>query len=149
MISTFDKIPDTAEELVKIKEENYLTTYEVINRVYELKREVREKVEIPPYKLKPKANNAKTPAELRALADEIEEWEKYEKKRKAAIRKSERSEADVSELIEDFVKIDSGLTTKVPEKYRDKIYRIAWDRGHGCGFSEVYNYLVELVEVFE
>lgn len=149
MLNTINKIPDTAEELVKIKDENYLSTYNVINRLYELKREEREKVEIPPYKSKPKNSNAKTPAELRALADDIEEWEKYEKKRNAAIRKSERDEANISELIEEFVKIDSGLTTKVPEKYRDKIYRIAWDRGHSCGFTEVYNYLVELVEVFE
>lgn len=149
MIKTIETIPNSVEELVKIKNDNYLNAFEVINRLYELKREEREKAEIPPYKSKPKNNNAKTPAELRALADEIEEWERYEKKRNAAIRKSDRDEANISELIEEFVKVDSGLTTVVPEKYRDKIYRIAWDRGHSSGYSEVYNYLIELVEVFE
>lgn len=51
MLSTIDKIPDTVEELVKIKNDNYLNSFEVINRLYELKREEREKADIPPYKV--------------------------------------------------------------------------------------------------
>jgi hypothetical protein len=150
MISTFDKIPATIEELIEIKEKNYLSASEVIVRLYELKREASQKVEIPPYKSKPKSpDKMSTSKEIREYANELEEWEKYDKERNKAIKKSERAGSNVPELLEDFIKIESGLTTKVPEKYRDKVYSYAWERGHSCGYSEVYIHLCDLVNIFQ
>lgn len=150
MSKSFDEIPKTINELLEIKEKKYISVHEVIARLYELKREASQKVEIPPYKMKPKSTNKmSTSKEIREYASELEEWEKYDKERNKAIKKSERAGSNVPELLEDFIKIESGLTTKVPEKYRDKVYSYAWEMGHSCGYSEVYIHLCDLVNIFE
>lgn len=40
------------------------------------------------------------------------------------------------------------ILKKVPERYRDKLYDYACMQGHSSGYSEVYNYLMDLVEIF-
>ena len=32
---------------------------------------------------------------------------------------------------------------------RDKLYSLAWEKGHSSGFSEVYNYACELVDLIQ
>ena len=51
-------------------------------------------------------------------------------------------------LLEDMIKEDSGLNT-IPEQYRDKVYSYAYQQGHSSGYGEVYNYLLDLVDIFE
>ena len=53
------------------------------------------------------------------------------------------------DLLEDKVKEESGLNDIVPEEYRAKVYSYAYQQGHGSGYSEVYNYLLDLVNIFE
>ncbi len=154
MISTFDKIPMTAKELIKISAENLLSVHETLNRVRELEREARDKVIIPPYKLKPKSedfykkSNSPTLKEIREYADAVEGYEKYEKKRKAAMKKQGNVVPRTGDVLEGFIREMSGLNT-IPGKYRDKVYRYAWEQGHSSGYSEVFHYLQELVEIFE
>lgn len=50
-------------------------------------------------------------------------------------------------LLEEMIKDDSGLND-IPEQYRDKLYNYAWEKGHSSGYSEVYNCLCNLVEIF-
>ena len=47
----------------------------------------------------------------------------------------------------EFIKEMSGLN-EIPEQYRDKVYSKAYEYGHSSGLSEVYNTLVDLVEIF-
>jgi len=56
-------------------------------------------------------------------------------------------ENDINDVIIEYIKSESGLG-KVPEQYRDKLYRIAYERGHSSGFYEVYQELCELVDIF-
>ncbi len=51
-------------------------------------------------------------------------------------------------LLVEKVKEDSGLND-IPEQYRDKVYSYAYEQGHGSGYSEVYHYLHNLVEIFK
>ena len=55
MTTTFDTLPKTAKELIEISEKNYLSVGEVLTRVRELEKEARDKVVIPEYKSKPRA----------------------------------------------------------------------------------------------
>lgn len=142
-----DQMPTSAKELLKFKEDNYLTTGEVINMVRQLEIEDRKKVIIPPQKEKPKyKSTSMSPKELRTLANEIEEWEKYDKKRNDALKK-QRHGVNIGEMMEEFIREASGLN-EIPKQYRDKVYRHAWESGHACGYSEVYIHLQELVEIF-
>ncbi len=51
--------------------------------------------------------------------------------------------------MEDWVKENSGLYTKVPEKYQSKVYYKAYEDGHANGYTEVYIQLLSLIEIFE
>ena len=41
------------------------------------------------------------------------------------------------------------LLEQVPEQYRDKLWEYAYMQGHSCGYQEVYNYMLDLVEIFK
>lgn len=43
----------------------------------------------------------------------------------------------------------SDFYTIVPVKYQNKVKSLAWERGHSSGYSEYYNQLCSLVEIFE
>ena len=49
--------------------------------------------------------------------------------------------------IEDFIKEEAGLNT-IPEQYRSKVYSHAYDAGRSDGFDEVYQKLIDLVDIF-
>lgn len=153
MTKTFDKLPKTAKELIEISEAQHLSVHEVIGRVRELEIEARNRVEIPEYKSKPnssefyKKSSSPTPGELRTYADAVEEYEKYEKKRNAAIHKQRNSVPNMGEVLEGFIRHASGLND-IPKQYQDKVYRHAWESGHSAGYTEVYIHLQELVEIF-
>lgn len=38
---------------------------------------------------------------------------------------------------------------KIPEKYREKVKAYAYQEGHSSGWSEIYNYVLDLVEIFK
>jgi len=152
--TTFNEIPKTLKELLAIKEKYYLSLHDVLTRVRELETEAREKVVVPEYQSKPKTSdfykkvNDPTAKELRAYADAVEEHEKYNRARERAQKKQRNATPNSGDLLVDFIKHESGLND-IPEKYQEKVYRIAYDRGHSSGYSEVYYYLQELVEIFE
>lgn len=41
------------------------------------------------------------------------------------------------------------LLKEIPSRYRDKVFDYAYREGHSSGYSEVYNYLLDLVEIFK
>jgi len=150
MIVTFNEIPATVEELIAIKNDLCLTVHQTLSRILEIEKEAREKVDIPSYKQKPLLKTATLdPEALRKLADEIEEWEKYNADRKSKLKKQSQGVPNTGDLLEEFIRHESGLVDKVPKQYQDKVYRHAWESGHSSGYSEVYIHLVELVDIFE
>lgn len=149
MIVTFDKIPATVEELIAIKNDLCLSVYQTIDRIREIKIEEMKKIKVPPYKSKPAMKALVGSKDIRVFADEIEEWEKYEADRQSMLKKQRQAVPDIGNLLEEFIRHESGLVDKVPKQYQDKVYRHAWESGHSSGYSEVYIHLVDLVDIFE
>lgn len=69
--------------------------------------------------------------------------DEYEKTMK--IRKEVSNTID--SIKEEMIREESGLNN-IPEKYREKVYSLAWSNGHSDGYISVYNHLCELVEIF-
>jgi hypothetical protein len=56
------------------------------------------------------------------------------------------SEGDV--VFRTFIWKYTGLNTEVPEQYRSKVWSMAYQLGHSYGYSEIQNYLLDLVDIF-
>jgi hypothetical protein len=56
------------------------------------------------------------------------------------------SEGDV--VFQTFIWKNTGLNTEVPEQYRSKVWDMAYQLGHSYGYSEIQNYLLDLVDIF-
>jgi hypothetical protein len=144
------EFPKNVQELIKFKEDNYLSVGETLNMLRELEIKERNKIEVPAYKSKPRFNNSSPSSkELKEAAAKVEEWEKYDRKRKRLSKKRRDAVPNMGDICAEFIKIESGLKDKVPAKYQSKVYSFAWDKGHGSGYMEVYNYLLDLVNIFE
>lgn len=53
----------------------------------------------------------------------------------------------IEQEVEARIKEDSGLNS-IPEQYRDKVWRYAWEEGHSAGYHEVQIHLINLVDIF-
>lgn len=79
---------------------------------------------------------------LRQFELDIADYEIQQSKNREQSRK-------LTLVLEDFIKDQSGLLDYVPKDKQDKVWNYAWQQGHSSGYNEVYNYLQELVELFE
>ena len=86
-------------------------------------------------------------AEARKYADEMEEYEKLKSNFKNVKGAYTRARNEVDTLIEQLIGEESGLNS-IPEQYRTKVYGYAYEQGHSRGYSEIYNYLCSLVDIF-
>lgn len=80
-------------------------------------------------------------------AEELAAYESENETCKQARDAAQEHNRKVNELIETLIREESGLNL-IPEQYRDKVYAYAWQTGHSSGYSEVYNHLSELVDIF-
>lgn len=71
------------------------------------------------------------------LVDYKRQFESYQKE-KIPFNKLMR------EAVEDYAGIEV-----VPQKYRSKLWNLAWEQGHSSGYHDVYNYLLDLIDIFE
>ena len=106
---------------------------------------------IGPYPEKPKKPVLLTGAtsdDMRKYADAFDEFQvkfaEFEAQRVAYYQCKFDIEQEVIKLICDESGIDS-----IPEQYREKVYRLAWQEGHSAGYHEVYQWLCRFVEIFE
>ena len=115
-------------------------------------REVLEKLEeMLPYRQRPSApklapnhtvEEAKTYAtKLESYTTEMESWKNYRDVRNFYSK-------CVDEKVVEAIKREANFDI-VPEKYRDKAYAYAYERGHSGGYNEVFNVLLDLVAIFE
>jgi hypothetical protein len=119
--------------------------------IYEAQDEIRKYLS-PLYASKPKhpllLGNKPTAEEMKIYSEALLVYEKelqeYETKDDFYRTESGR----LWSLLEDKVKEDSGLND-IPEQYRSKVYSYAYELGHSSGYGEVYNYLCNLVNIFE
>ena len=119
--------------------------------VYEAENEIREYL-TDLYVTKPFApklkSNTPTTEEMEIYSDSVLEYEKAleDYKFKNDFYKAESSRLYI--LLEDKIKEDSGFNN-IPEQYRNKVYSYAYSQGHSSGYGDVFNYLCDLVEIFE
>ena len=95
---------------------------------------------------KPYLKKDASPAEIRKHADDVEAYntkmESYTKARK----EYQEEEVRICNLFKQDALADVGLAD---HPKAEKIYAHAYDRGHSGGFSEIYNALIDLAELFE
>ena len=153
-MKTFDYIPETAEELVSLKDYHALSVYDTISRIRELEREDSDKIEIPGVPSIPKLHtfyknvNSPSSKELRKYDDAVEVYEKDKRKYDNAWKKRRDMQKNAGPILEEFIKLESGFYKMIPKKNQEKVWRKAWEDGHSSGYSEVYNELLDLIEIF-
>jgi hypothetical protein len=58
-------------------------------------------------------------------------------------------ECDADEVVQKFMWSFSGLDSIVPEKYRSKVWSLAYENGHSGGYHDVMGQLNDLVDIFD
>jgi hypothetical protein len=148
--SHLHNFPAHVETLIAYKEAQGLSVYQTIEEVRRLEREIRDKIVVPERKPRPRLESPlkASASDARLYADELEKWETYEKGRKAKELKRTNAVPNHGKLLEDFIKHFADFDN-VPKEYQEKVYSYAWSKGHSSGYSEVFNELLSLVEIFE
>lgn len=54
----------------------------------------------------------------------------------------------LNDLLENYLKEQSGLT-RLPQATQARVWGYAWDKGHAYGYTEVWSYLNDLVDLFD
>ena len=102
----------------------------------------------PDKPIKPILKSNSTSKEALEFANKLKDYEEeissFELKKKEYYDRLNK----INSIIEEFIKDVSNLNL-VPEQYRTKVYFLAYSKGHSSGWNEVYNELVDLVEIFE
>ncbi len=97
----------------------------------------------------PKLRNVTpTEEELSIFLAEKEEYQKLSKEYETNNDFYESESKRLYDILDDIIREDSGLNG-IPEQYRDKVYSYAYENGHSSGYIEIYNYLLDLVEIFK
>lgn len=103
-------------------------------------------LEFPKTPKKPIANITNS-FNAKQYAIELEEYEKKCAEYDVRFSEYKKVKIEIENIIVEFIKKMSGLND-IPEQYRDKVYSKAYEYGHSSGLSEVYNTLLDLVEIF-
>jgi len=142
-------LPESAETLHEIMLNNGMEIYDMIMTVKQFIQTERNKIVLPSIDVKPRLRLDSSAKEARTYANELEAWEKG-KRKFDRMKKTRNSVCPLApSLIEGLIKIESGFFEHVPEKYQQKVYSLAYEHGHSSGMYEVYNYLCEMVDIFE
>ena len=81
-------------------------------------------------------------------AIDLEIWEKEKEVYSTEITNWKKKQTEINSVITEYIKDHAGLEI-VPEKYRNKLYDYAFQKGHSGGFYEVYQVLSDLIDIFE
>ena len=120
-----------------------ISVYEAEKLYNELKQEYYPKKDTKPY-----LKQNPTASEARKYAIALEKYESEESIRKQVKEDYVAINSGLRDVLEYKVKDSAGLF-EIPEQYRDKAYKFAYNAGHSCGMSEVYVVLTELLEIFD
>lgn len=98
---------------------------------------------------RPRLNDKHTAEDIRAYGEAFRKYEVELDNHENTVKQVQAYNAAINDELEKFLKEESGLNSSVPEKYRDKVWSLAWSDGHSNGYGEVYEYLRKYVEIFE
>jgi hypothetical protein len=96
---------------------------------------------------KPTLNKNHNSQQVKIYSSQMEEYEKDMVQYDECLKIYRKECSDIAFIIEQLIK-DEACLESVPEKSRDKVYSKAWSDGHSSGFYQVYQELVELVDLF-
>lgn len=91
-------------------------------------------------------NTTTTGKELKRMFDEIPERVKQHKK--SLNDKYQKENARLYMLFRSDALKEAGLSY-LPEDFQGRIFGKAWEDGHSCGYSEVFNYLLGYADLFD
>jgi len=106
------------------------------------------RMEYPSAPKKPFLKNGANSVEVMQYASDLKQYEDVQESYRIARKLYYEVDSEISKIIEEFIKEESGLNT-IPEKYRAKVYSRAWEEGHSSGYNKVYKHLVNLVDIFD
>lgn len=95
----------------------------------------------------PKSNAS--PQDYRDYASALEVYANEQEEYDRLNREYRERRMDLETIVQKFIWKNTGLDTVVPEKYRDKVWSLAYNLGHSYGYSEIQNHLIDLVDIFE
>lgn len=128
--------------LPTLKELSEMEVYEAIQHLKSLQVYV-------PKPSRPSATNHKlSSGELLELAEQTKVYEEAMIEYREDNGKATIHNIEVDALLNNLICEESGLRT-IPEQYQNKVFSYAWSEGHSAGHYEVYNALVELVNIFK
>lgn len=90
---------------------------------------------------------AGTSEAVRQYAQDLEEYEEKMSDFFALKIEYAAHNFDIHQEIEARIKEESDFNS-VPERYRDKVWRYAWQQGHSGGWHEVQSCLIDLIGIF-
>lgn len=120
-----------------------LNVYEAIKYVRGLEPEYSQRPS------KPILASKHTAVEVKEYAKSLEQYDIDLAEYSAKKEEDNKVRQELNEVLEDYLKDMSGLYDVVPKANQNKVWNYAWEQGHSSGYSEVYGYLQELVELFE
>ncbi len=93
---------------------------------------------------KPHLNISHTSQDVQQYAFALKQWESEMEIYRKEVDAYHKTDADlyVKFMQDMFNELDIAKNPK-----RDRLFSIAWDLGHSAGYSEVYNYASELVDL--
>jgi hypothetical protein len=129
--------------ILSVKDLEKYTAYEACEHIRKLEPLYTSRPSKPTLKI-----NASS-SEVKQYASELEEWELslVEYTANKEIRDIEARQ--LYDVLEEYLKEESGFYQYVPKESQNKVWSYAWQQGHSSGYSEVYNYLLDLVGLFE
>jgi hypothetical protein len=104
--------------------------------------------EYPKRPPKPILKNNANSKEVLEYAELLKNWETDRNIYKLEVEAYYLNKNFIDSKIKEFIMEEAGIKI-VPQQYRDKLYRKAYEDGHSNGFYEVYNCLLSLIEIFE
>lgn len=97
---------------------------------------------------KPFLKNNATSLEVKQYAVELENYELSLVGYTANKQIRDTKAKQLNNVLEEFLKKDSGFYEYIPKEKQNKVWNYVWQQGHSSGYSEVYNYLLDLVDLF-
>jgi len=94
----------------------------------------------------PRLPNKPTAEDYIKYGQELKPYEEAKAKHKEEVDEIRKYNQEISNLIIDFIKDQSGLKD-LPEIKQNKVWSKAYEEGRSSGYYEVYNELVDLIEL--
>lgn len=102
----------------------------------------------PKAPIEPKIGKTPSIEEVEVYLEKKKEYDNLMSSYPTIEKSAQENNSKIIEAIEDFIRKESGLT-EIPKQYQDKVYSYAYQQGHSYGYCEVFNILLNLVEIFE